>query len=150
MLERQPNLVYQERDEVSQLGPGQALAMPFVVMCAETSFSNAEMFPAAMKARKLATLVGRPTPGYVIYTNGGRLVDGTGIRMPGTGVYRLDGTPLEDNGVQPDFNVEISPEEYFAGKDPQLDKSIEVLLKDRKSTRLNSSHEWISRMPSSA
>ena len=25
-----------------------------------------------------------------------------------------------------------------------------TLLKDRKSTRLNSSHEWISRMPSSA
>ena len=25
-----------------------------------------------------------------------------------------------------------------------------IALKDRKSTRLNSSHEWISRMPSSA
>ena len=25
-----------------------------------------------------------------------------------------------------------------------------VLIEDRKSTRLNSSHEWISRMPSSA
>ena len=25
-----------------------------------------------------------------------------------------------------------------------------IQLKDRKSTRLNSSHEWISRMPSSA
>ena len=25
-----------------------------------------------------------------------------------------------------------------------------VIIKDRKSTRLNSSHEWISRMPSSA
>ena len=27
---------------------------------------------------------------------------------------------------------------------------LEVALRDRKSTRLNSSHEWISRMPSSA
>ena len=27
---------------------------------------------------------------------------------------------------------------------------IPVSIKDRKSTRLNSSHEWISRMPSSA
>ena len=29
-------------------------------------------------------------------------------------------------------------------------KEIELKDKDRKSTRLNSSHEWISRMPSSA
>ncbi|HSI73409.1 MAG TPA: S41 family peptidase, partial [Fimbriimonas sp.] len=132
VLERQPNLQYQVRDETVQLGPGQALAMPMVVMMAETSFSNAEMFPAAMKARKLATLVGRPTPGYVIYTNGGRLVDGTSIRMPGTGVYRLDGSPLENMGEEPDVEVDITPEQYFSGKDPQLDKAIELLMKQIK------------------
>jgi tricorn protease len=132
VLERQPNLQYQVRDEVVQIGPGQTLAMPMVVMHAETSFSNAEMFPAAMKARKLATLVGRPTPGYVIYTYGGRLVDGTPIRMPSTGVYRLDGSPMENMGQQPDVNVDISPEDYFAGRDPQLDKAIEILMKQIK------------------
>lgn len=132
ILERQPNSIYQVRDEPIQLGPGQALAVPMVVMHAETSYSNAEMFPAAMKARKLATLVGRPTPGYVIYTGGGRLVDGTGIRVPGTGAYRLDGTPLENNGVVPDYDVQITPEQYFSGKDPQLDKAIEVLLSQIK------------------
>jgi Tol biopolymer transport system component/C-terminal processing protease CtpA/Prc len=128
ILERQPNSYYQVRDEELQLGPGQALGVPMVVMVAETSYSNAEMFPAAMKSRKLATLVGRPTPGYVIYTNGGRLVDGTVIRIPGTGAYRLDGTPLEDNGVVPDYDVQISVDDYFAGRDPQLDKAIEVLM----------------------
>ncbi|HSE44041.1 MAG TPA: S41 family peptidase, partial [Gemmatimonadales bacterium] len=132
ILERAPNSIYKERDEPAQLGPGQALAMPMVVMCAETSFSNAEMFPSAMRARKLATLVGHPTPGYVIYTGGGRLVDGTGIRMPGTGVYHLDGSPLEDNGVVPDVIVDITPEQYFAGQDPQLDKAVEVLMKQVK------------------
>ncbi|AIE88139.1 TolB protein precursor [Fimbriimonas ginsengisoli Gsoil 348] len=132
VLERQPNSYYQVRDEPLQLGPGQALGVPMVVMMAESSYSNAEMFPAAMKSRKLATLVGRPTPGYVIYTGGGRLVDGTSIRLPGTGAYRLDGTPLEDNGVIPDYDVQITPEEYFAGKDPQLDKAIEVLMSQTK------------------
>ena len=33
--------------------------------------------------------------------------------------------------------------EYFKGEEA-------IVNKDRKSTRLNSSHEWISRMPSSA
>jgi tricorn protease len=90
------------------------------------------MFPAAMKARKLATLVGMPTPGYVIYTGGLPLVDGTNARMPGTGVWRIDGTPTENMGQQPDYKVDISPADYFAGRDPQLDKAIEVLLKQAK------------------
>jgi len=129
ILERQPNSYYQIRDDEPQLGPGQALDIPMVVMAAENSFSNAEMFPYAMRARKLAKLVGMPTPGYVIYTGGLRLVDGTGARMPGTGVYRLDGSPLEDMGQQMDYQVGFTPEEWFSGKDPQLDKAVDVLLK---------------------
>lgn len=132
VLERAPNAWYQPRDAEPILSPGQALAMPMVVMMAETSYSNAEMFPASMKARKLATLVGMPTPGYVIYTGGFRLVDGTNARMPGTGAWRLDGTPMEDNGQVPDERVEILPEEFFAGKDPQIDRAIEVLTHQAK------------------
>ena len=40
--------------------------------------------------------------------------------------------------VAAEHGVEVSPE------------SLVVAEQDRKSTRLNSSHEWISRMPSSA
>jgi Tol biopolymer transport system component/C-terminal processing protease CtpA/Prc len=129
ILERIPHSYYQNRDEPASLAPSQSWNLPTVVMCAETSYSNAEMFPYAMKARRLATLVGKPTPGYVIWTYGLRLVDGTSARMPTSGVYRLDGSPLEDMGQQPDYDVDISPEQYFAGEDPQIDKSIEVLLK---------------------
>jgi C-terminal processing protease CtpA/Prc len=120
---------YFPRDAEEVNSPGTSWNRPTVVMHAETSFSNAEMFPAAMKSRGLASLVGMPTPGYVIYTNGTRLVDGTSIRLPGTGVYRVDGTPTENLGQEPDFKVDITPEEYFAGKDPQLDKAIEILMK---------------------
>lgn len=132
ILERKPNMIYVPRDADPQLGPGQAPDMPMVVMMAETSFSNAEMFPTAMKARGLATLVGMPTPGYVIYTGGFRLVDGTSARMPGTGVFRLDGSPLEDNGTEPDVKVDITPDQYFSGVDPQIDAAIGVLMKQVK------------------
>ena len=129
ILERRQNSFYVPRDEAVIKGPGQTFDMPLVVMCAETSYSNAEMFPAAMKARKLANLVGKQTPGYVIYTGGFNLVDGTVARMPGTGAYRMDGSNLEDNGEVPDFDVDITPEQYFLGIDPQIDKAIEVLTK---------------------
>jgi Tol biopolymer transport system component/C-terminal processing protease CtpA/Prc len=128
VLERRQNAFYQIRDDKPQPGPGQALGVPMVVMCDQTSFSNAEMFPYAMRARGLATLVGQPTPGYVIYTFGFDLVDGTNCRMPNAGVFRIDGTNLENNGEVPDHLVDITPEQFFAGEDPQLAKAVEVLL----------------------
>ena len=46
---------------------------------------------------------------------------------------------------------EITGSNIWTGE-PSADKKYKVTVtyKDRKSTRLNSSHEWISRMPSSA
>jgi tricorn protease len=129
MLEAKPHMQYKLRDGDLVLGPGNTFNRPIAVLHAETSLSNAEMFPAAMKERGLATLIGMPTPGYVIYTGGFRLVDGTSARMPGTGVYRMDGSPMENMGQQPDIKVDITPEQYFNGQDPQLDRAIDELMK---------------------
>jgi len=128
ILERVPHSYYRDRDGETRPAPDQSWDLPTVVLHAESSFSNAEMFPYAMKARRLATLVGMPTPGYVIWTWGLPLVDGTSARMPAAGVWRLDGTPLENNGQKPDIEVQITTEEYFRGEDPQLAKAVEVLL----------------------
>ena len=54
------------------------------------------------------------------------------------GVYKDD--PGEDGGYEPRFAVSKNPGEY----------EVKVLVGDRKSTRLNSSHIQKSRMPSSA
>jgi C-terminal processing protease CtpA/Prc len=128
-LKKAPYAFYRTREGEPFSAPGQTLSLPIVVMCAETSYSNAEMFPAAVHGAHAGTIVGMPTPGYVIWTYGGRLVDGTSIRLPSSGSFRPDGSPLEDNGEVPDVIVDITPEEYFAGKDPQLDKAIQVLMK---------------------
>jgi C-terminal processing protease CtpA/Prc len=129
ILERRQNMNYVPRDEELIKGPGATLDLPIIVMMDQTSFSNAEMFPEAMRTRKLARLVGTRTPGYVIYTGGFPLVDGTNARMPGAGVWRVDGSSMEDNGVKPDFEVLITPEQFFSGQDPQLDKAIQLLSK---------------------
>jgi len=80
-----------------------------------------------MRARGLARLVGMPTPGYVIWTDSLKLVDGTSARMPQSGCYRLDGTTQENIGEEPDIQVPISPDDWLAERDPQLDKAIEIL-----------------------
>jgi tricorn protease len=81
-----------------------------------------------MRERGLAKLVGMPTPGYVIWTSSLGLVDGTSARMPQSGVFRLDGTPQENIGEKPDFQIPLTPDDWLANRDPQLDKAIELLL----------------------
>ncbi len=126
-LERKQHGWNRTRDSGREPAPYTAMNMKFVVLMNEHSYSNGEMFPYAMRARGLAKLVGMPTPGYVIWTFPLKLVDGTNARMPMTGVYRLDGTTMENLGEQPDVLVRLSPEDWLADRDPQLDKAISIL-----------------------
>jgi tricorn protease len=128
-LERKPHGFYRPRDGAVEPAPSRAWDKPIIVLMNEHSYSNAEMFPYAMRAKGLAKLVGMPTPGYVIWTWSLQLVDGTGARMPQSGVYRLDGTPMENIGEKPDVQVWMSPDDWLLERDPQLDKAIEMLLR---------------------
>jgi Tol biopolymer transport system component/C-terminal processing protease CtpA/Prc len=123
---------YVPRDGFPDPAPDRGWKKPIVVLMNEQSMSNAEMFPYGMRAAGLAKLVGMPTPGYVIWTTGLGLVDGTSARMPLSGVYRLDGSPMEDQGEEPDVRVPMSQEDWVAERDPQLSKAIEILMQDVK------------------
>jgi tricorn protease len=50
-------------------------------------------------------------------------------------VFRLDGTNMENHGEQPDVRVPMSPEDWLAGRDPQLDKAVEILLGSSESDK---------------
>ncbi len=126
-LERKPHGYNRSRDAEREPSPHRAWDKKALVVMNEHSYSNGEIFPYAMRARGLAKLVGMPTPGYVIWTDNFKLVDGTSARMPHIGFYRLDGTTQENNGEQPDVQVPLSPADWLAERDPQLDKAIELL-----------------------
>jgi Periplasmic protease len=128
-LNMKPYGTYLPRNGYPQPAPNRSWNKPIVVLMNEHSYSNAEMFPYDMRATGLAKLVGMPTPGYVIWTTGLQLVDGTNARMPGSGVFRKDGSPLENMGEQPDYKIPLSNEDWLAERDPQLEKAIELLTK---------------------
>jgi tricorn protease len=104
---------------------------PKVVLQNWRSASNAEMFPAGFKQLGLGQVIGEPTTGAVIGTGSYSLIDGSTVRTPGVGVYLADGklTNMENYGVQPDILVPHRPEDELAGKDPQLERAIQELLK---------------------
>jgi C-terminal processing protease CtpA/Prc len=105
---------------------------PIVLLTNEQSLSDAEMTAAGFKALKLGKIIGNDTYHWIIFTSGARLVDGSFVRLPSWGCYTLEGKDLELNGVQPDIKVVNSFEDKINGRDPQLDKAIEEILKQIK------------------
>lgn len=103
---------------------------PLVVVCNQNSFSNAEIFAHAIKTLKRGPLVGVPTAGGVISASRERILDAGTLRVPFRGWFSPDsGEDMEMRGAVPDHLIWPTPAELIAGEDPQLGKSVEVLLR---------------------
>lgn len=102
---------------------------PIILLINEQSLSDAEMTAQGFKALKLGTIIGNETYRWIIFTSGVSLVDGSSVRMPGWGCYSLEGKDMEMNGVQPDIKVINTFEDKLNGRDPQVDRAVEEILK---------------------
>lgn len=114
--------------------PSHSVAGPIVAVTDEYAGSDGDIFSHNFKQMKLGTLVGKRTWGGVIGINPKlSLADGTFTSQPEYAFYMKDvGWGVENYGTDPDVEVDIAPHEYAEGKDPQLDKAIEVALRQLK------------------
>ena len=55
-------------------------------------------------------------------------MDGGAVTAPNLAIFTEDGWVVENVGVPPDIEVEQDPAAVAAGKDPQLDRAIEIVL----------------------
>lgn len=113
----------------SNFGPA---VKPIVLLINEQSLSDAEMTSAGFKELGLGTIIGTETYRWIIFTTGKLLVDGSFYRLPSWGCYTLDGKNLEKTGVAPDIYVNETFKDRLEGKDPQLDRAIQEILKQLK------------------
>lgn len=93
--------------------------------------SEGDIFSHLFKCYKLSPLIGERTWGGVRGIRGNSpLMDGGYITRPEFAMYGLDSKWLiENHGVPPDLVVENRPEEAVTGRDPQLQKAIDVVMK---------------------
>jgi tricorn protease len=115
------------RDSIQVTRPLRGFFGPMVVMQNERSTSDAEVFPDGFRTLKLGKVVGVTTYGAVIGTGAYTLMDGSSIRVPGSGLWNVGGVNLENYGVPPDVYVDNTPEDFFRGRDAQLERAVEVL-----------------------
>jgi tricorn protease len=118
------------RDSVQVTRPQRGFFGPIAVMENERSTSDAEVFPDGIRTLKLGKVVGVTTYGAVIGTGSYRLIDGAQIRTPGSGLWNVGGTNLENYGVPPDVYVDNTPDDFLAGRDRQIEKAVDVLKEE--------------------
>ncbi|MDQ3908663.1 MAG: S41 family peptidase [Acidobacteriota bacterium] len=111
-----------------------------VLITNERNFSAAETFAFMFKLARVGPLVGTRTGGGGIgpYVFTPQLIDGGQVQLPNRAAYNPDGTSwgIENAGISPDYEVEITPRDLLAGRDPQLEKAVQVALAEIAKTQV--------------
>ena len=100
-----------------------------VVLANERSCSNAEIFAHAVKNLKRGVVVGTPTCGAVIGTTSQTILCYGTMRKPHVWWKTVGGADMEHHPAVPDVAVDFTPADEAFGRDPQLEKAIELALK---------------------
>lgn len=102
-----------------------------VCLLNENSASDGDIFPAMFRQAGLGPLIGKRSWGGVVgITNRGTLIDGGVVNVPEFGFASPDGKwVIEGEGVSPDIVVDNDPKSVIEGRDPQLERGIEEVMR---------------------
>jgi tricorn protease len=126
------------RDLLPETYPEDAPRGPLVALADEYAGSDGDIVAAAIRSLGLGPVVGTRTWGGVIGIEGMpglELVDGTRITVPKFAFwFDQYGWSVENYGVDPDVEALITPDDWTAGRDPQLETAVQLAL-DALATR---------------
>ncbi len=112
--------------------PLEARRGPLVTVTDEYAGSDGDIVTAAIRLLGLGPVVGTRTWGGVTGIDGlpgHELVDGTHMTVPRWAFWFEElGWDVENYGVDPDVEVLISPDDWAAGRDPQLETAVRLAL----------------------
>jgi tricorn protease len=123
------------RDSKPTTTPAYAHAGPKVMLINGYSASGGDALPYYFRKRNLGKIIGTRTWGGLIGISGNPgLMDGGAISAPQFRFLDTEGVwMVEGVGVAPDIEVVDRPDLVVAGRDPSLEKGIEVLLEELKA-----------------
>ena len=134
-LGRTPLMYWTPRNMGDFRTPGQAISGPKVMLINYYAGSGGDAFPYYFRERGLGKLIGTRTWGGLVGIQGTKdLMAGGGVTVPGFASWDVvNGRPkwvVENEGVTPDITIDNTPDQVRAGKDPQLDKAIELIMEE--------------------
>ncbi len=116
--------------------PTDSVLGPIVALANENAGSDGDVFTHAFKMYGIGPVVGKRTWGGVIGIHPRhRLADYSIVTQPEFAFWFSDvGWGVENHGTDPTHDVDISPQDYAANKDPQMDLALDLMkaaLKER-------------------
>jgi tricorn protease len=114
--------------------PAASIQGPKVMIIDETAGSGGDLLPWMFRKFGVGKIVGQRTWGGLVGVLGfPTLMDGGTITAPNLAIWTPeDGWVVENEGVPPDIEVEQTPKEVIAGRDPQLERAIAVAMEELK------------------
>ena len=117
------------RDSVDT-SPGGVFHGYLVCVIDEDTASDGDQFAYQFRRAGLGPIVGKRSWGGVVGIYGrAPLIDGGSVNVPEAGSADPEGNwVIEGYGVEPDFEVTNLPRDLLDGRDPQLEKAVDLLL----------------------
>ncbi len=114
--------------------PAESIYGPKVMIINQFSGSGGDALPWYFRKAALGKLVGVKTWGGLVGIGGyPSLMDGGRVMAPRWAIYGLKGEwEVENHGIAPDVLVEQNPKSVREGHDPQLEKAVEMILRELK------------------
>ncbi len=121
---------FERHSDLADTYPNVVFHGHLVCLLDEDTASDGDQFAWVFREAGLGPLIGKRSWGGVVGIYGrGSLIDGGSVSVPEAGSSDKSGQwVIEGLGVEPDLEVDNDPESILAGRDPQLEKAIEVLL----------------------
>jgi tricorn protease len=134
-LRRQFTMIDVARNAAPSPDPAGTILGPKVMLIDEFSASDGDIVAYRFRKNNLGPLIGKRTWGGVVGIRGTLpLLDGGFLNRPEFSRYDVEGKEwiMEGKGVEPDIVVDNDPAREYAGVDDQLNKAIEVIMKELK------------------
>ena len=114
--------------------PSASIQGPKVMLIDETAGSGGDYLPWMWRKFGMGKLIGKRTWGGLVGILGFPvLMDGGGVTAPNFAIWTPEeGWIVENVGVPPDIEVEQMPADVINGRDPQLEKAIQVVMEELK------------------
>jgi C-terminal processing protease CtpA/Prc len=130
LLDGKEYVRFSPRGQDLGIEPTDKWTKPSVVLVSESNYSDASFFPYAYRALGIGKIVGMPVPGTATAVWWQTLQDNSlYFGIPEVGTLDMNGKYLEGQELTPDYIVNDDPASLAEGRDLQLEKAIEVLMK---------------------
>jgi carboxyl-terminal processing protease len=108
-------------------GNAKLLPYPVVVLINQGSASGSEILAGALRDNRQILLIGETSFGKGSVQELEKLKEGSSLKITIARWLTPNGNLITDKGLEPDTKVEMTDEDYNEGRDPQLDKAIEII-----------------------